>query len=134
MSTPQNPTAILLLEDEPDIQAILYRLITSALYDAVGHNAPPVVTAFSAPQAHKLAEQRRLLLALIDHNLPGGESGLVFARWLRQQQPETRIVMTTAYDTPALRASAQAVVDDYLPKPFDLDRIDQLVRLILRTP
>lgn len=121
----RNP-AILLVEDEPDILIILHRLMRDLTggYD--------IITVNGGAEALVQLAQRPVPLVITDYNMPG-MNGLQLAAEIKKSSPDTRVVMITAYATPELEKRAREQrVDYYLPKPFPLDRLEQIVHDVLR--
>lgn len=121
----RNP-AILLVEDEPDILIILHRLMRDLTggYD--------IITVNGGAEALVQMAQRPVPLVITDYNMPG-MNGLQLAAEIKKTSPDTRVVMITAYATPELEKRAREQrVDYYLPKPFPLDRLEQIVHDVLR--
>ncbi|MFN3373933.1 MULTISPECIES: response regulator [Chloroflexus] len=121
----RNP-AIILVEDEPDILIILHRLMRDLTggYD--------IITVNSGADALAQIALRRVPLVITDYNMPG-MNGLQLAAAIKETSPDTSVVMITAYATPELEKRAREQrIDYYLPKPFPLDRLEQIVRDVLR--
>ena len=117
--------AIILVEDEPDILIILHRLMRDLTggYD--------ILTVNGGAEALAQLELRPVPLVITDYNMPG-MNGLQLAAAIKETSPETRVVMITAYATPELeRKAREQRVDYYLPKPFPLDRLEQIVKDVL---
>ena len=71
---------------------------------------------------------RPVPLVITDYNMPG-MNGLQLTDAIKETSPDTRVVLITAYATPELEKRAREHrVDHYLPKPFPLDRLEQIVR------
>lgn len=124
-SAPRNP-AIVLVEDEPDILSILHRLMRDLTggYD--------IVMVSSGIDALAQIALRRVPLVITDYNMPG-MNGLQLTAAIKEVSPDTRVVLITAYATPELEKRAREQrVDHWLPKPFPLDRLEQIVRETLR--
>lgn len=120
----RNP-AIVLVEDEPDILVILHRLMRDLTggYD--------IVTVTSGAEALAQIALRPVPLVITDYNMPG-MNGLQLTSAIKETSPDTRVVLITAYATPELERKARDIrVDYYLPKPFPLDRLEQIVRDVL---
>ncbi|HEU5014848.1 MAG TPA: response regulator [Roseiflexaceae bacterium] len=120
----RNP-AIILVEDEPDILIILHRLMRDLTggYD--------IVTVNSGAEALAQIALRPVPLVITDYNMPG-MNGLQLTASVKESSPDTRVVLITAYATPELEKRAREQrVDYYLPKPFPLDRLEQIVRDVL---
>jgi len=123
----RNP-AIILVEDEPDILIILYRLMRDLTggYD--------IITVHSGADALAQIALRRVPLVITDYNMPG-MNGLQLAAAIKETSPDTCVVMITAYATPELEKRAREQrIDYYLAKPFPLDRLEHIVREVLRAP
>lgn len=121
----RNP-AIVLVEDEPDILIILHRLMRDLTggYD--------IVTVNGGAEALAQIALRPVPLVITDYNMPG-MNGLQLTSAIKETSPETRVVLITAYATPELEKRARDQrVDYYLPKPFPLDRLEQIVRDVLK--
>ncbi|ACL25923.1 MULTISPECIES: response regulator [Chloroflexus] len=121
----RNP-AIILVEDEPDILIILHRLMRDLTggYD--------IITVNSGADALAQIALRRVPLVITDYNMPG-MNGLQLAAAVKETSPDTSVVMITAYATPELEKRAREQrVDYYLPKPFSLDRLEQIIRDVLQ--
>ncbi len=125
LDTSSRHPAIVLVEDEPDILIILHRLMRDLTggYD--------IITVSGGAEALLQLSLRPVPLVITDYSMPGMD-GLELAAAVKTASPTTRVVMMTAYATPELeyQASRQSV-DYYLPKPFPLDHLDQIVRDVL---
>lgn len=122
----RNP-AIILVEDEPDILIILHRLMRDLTggYD--------IITVNSGADALAQIALRKVPLVITDYNMPG-MNGLQLAAAIKETSPDTYVVMITAYATPELeRRAREQRIDYYLSKPFPLDRLEQIVRDVLRS-
>jgi DNA-binding NtrC family response regulator len=67
-------------------------------------------------------------LVVSDIRMPGRD-GFDLLMWLRENRPQVKVLMITAYGSPSVRALAKqrgAVM--YLEKPLDLEQLMQLVR------
>jgi len=118
--------AIILVEDEPDILIILHRLMRdlTAPYD--------IVTVNGGAEALAHIALRPVALVITDYNMPR-MNGIQLTAAIKEVAPQICVVMITAYATPDLEKRArESQVDFYLPKPFPLDRLEQIVRAVLR--
>lgn len=73
-------------------------------------------------------------IIFLDNHLPDG-MGIDFIPYIKRNFPSSKLVMITAYDTPADKNRAiQLGVDRFIGKPFTRDMInqtvDQLVELV----
>ena len=114
---------ILVVEDDPDINRLLCRIVTDAGYDCR--------PAFSGSEAALLAEQYTYDLVLLDLMLPG-LTGEEFIARLRQGKTMPIIVLSAKAGTEARVNVLKLGADDFIPKPFDnaevLARIEAQLR------
>lgn len=94
-----------------------------------------VVTASNGEDAITVATQMLPNLILMDINLPTLD-GLGATRRIRENNSlrEVPVIAITAFSTEGFqRAAYDAGVSGYLTKPFDLDRMHQLIARLLST-
>jgi two-component system phosphate regulon response regulator PhoB len=117
---------ILVVEDEPAILELLQVNLEDDGYEVRG--------ATDAEAARRLLQEALPDLVLLDWMLPG-QSGLALAKALRAD-PRTRelpIIMVTARADEADRiAGLEALVDDYVTKPFSLRELKARIKSVLR--
>jgi DNA-binding NtrC family response regulator len=121
-----SPAAVqlLIVEDEP--------LIRSTLAEFLGQEGFAVDTAEDGPQALRLADQKAYDLVLCDIQLPTMDGVEVLER-LQQRNPETFVVLVTAYGTVETAVEAfKRGAQDYLLKPLRFDEVALKVRNLLR--
>jgi DNA-binding response OmpR family regulator len=120
-----NPKAtILIVDDEPDVRAVLEEYFVAHGYAAV--------CAESASAARLLVAKHPIDLALVDIHMPG-EDGLSLARHLRERYAKLAIVMLTSAGTVVDRiVGLEMGADDYIPKPFDPRELVARVKSVLR--
>jgi DNA-binding NtrC family response regulator len=117
---PQQPSLdVLLVEDDPDICSTLEEVLRGQ-----GHR---VTVAKDGAQAMRSLDARRFDLAICDVRLPKVD-GLHIFRRIRQDQPESQVILMSAYGTisEAVNAMSEKAAH-YLSKPFDLDVLVELV-------
>lgn len=120
-----NRPAIILAEDEPDILAILHRLVRNL----VPHYE--VITVGDGNAALEQLKQRPVPLVIADYNMPG-MTGLQLTTLIKDTSPTTKVMLVTAYHTPDLQQRARAQgVDHYLAKPFSIDELEQILLRVL---
>jgi putative two-component system response regulator len=106
---------ILVIEDDPQEQAVLIRLLARAGYRCSA--------AADAAEARRLIGREEFDLLLADVKLPG-ESGLQFVQHVIAEHPATAAVMVTAADDPALAGQAiEMGTYGYIIKPFSANEI-----------
>jgi DNA-binding NtrC family response regulator len=86
-----------------------------------------VRTVESAEEALKLLAVQDFFMVITDARL-GGMTGYELIKQVKARRPELPVLMITAYDTSQLAVEAmKSGAIDYLPKPFDPDRLRQAI-------
>jgi len=120
---PQN-TVIAVVEDDPEIRALIAGLLTREGFEVVGCASGEILDRTLA--------RRRVDLVVLDLMLPG-EDGLSICRRLRGGAIETPVIMVTAKGDEIDRViGLELGADDYLAKPFNPRELVARVRAILR--
>jgi two-component system nitrogen regulation response regulator GlnG len=115
---------LLLIDDEADVQYSFRRIFSSA---EIG-----LTCAGSGEEGLKLIHQLKPDLVLMDVRL-GGMSGLETLRQIRQTDAKLPVIIMTAYGTTQTAIEAMKLgAYDYLLKPFDVPRLQQLVFAALK--
>ncbi len=111
------PADILIVDDERDIRTQLAGILSDEGYStrAVG----------TAQEALAEAVRKRPNLMILDVWLEGSKmDGLGILQQIKQQQPETPVVMISGHGTIQMAVEATRLgADDFIEKPFDLDRL-----------
>jgi DNA-binding NtrC family response regulator len=115
---------VLIVDDEPSICWGFRELLADE-----GHE---VSVASSAEEALEIAERAPLDAVVLDVRLPGRD-GLSTIQDLRTRIGAAPIIVITAFGNLdiAVRALDEGAFD-YLPKPFDLDQVSEVLRRALR--
>jgi DNA-binding NarL/FixJ family response regulator len=121
MADSEQPIAVLVADDDPDIRQLLIQYLSREPFEVAG-------SARDANEAIELARARRPDAALVDVNMPGGGARAVVDA-LRKDSPETAIVILSALEEDTLvrdllRAGAMA----YLVKGARREEILETVR------
>ena len=107
------PFPILIVDDEPNIRTGLARALECESY--------AISTAKDADEASDCSERSGHLLVLTDLKMPGATSGIDLIRAIKDERPETLIIVITAHGTVETAVEAMRLgADDYLSKPIDL--------------
>ena len=115
----------LVVEDFEDSRFMMRRLLEMAGYN--------VLEASDGEQAVQIAVEARPVLILMDLSLPKLD-GLAATRQIRQKKglKAVPIVAVSAHDSPQSRTEAlEAGCDEYVTKPIDFDRMDDLIKTLL---
>jgi len=119
------PSRVLIVEDDYHISRIIELRMTQL--DVPYTHA----TALSAEEALDLWHQQGYDLLVTDHNLRG-MSGLKLINALRAEGVQAPAILVSAYDTPQLQREAKAAgVAAYVPKPFIIDELLDVIRQFL---
>jgi two-component system LytT family response regulator len=122
---PSHPRTVLIVDDEaPAIANLAWLLARHPQWQLLG-------TCRSSEQARAMLRTSPVDLILLDIQMPG-QSGLEFARELSQGPAAPLIVFITAYDEHAISAFDVFALD-YVLKPFDDERFDQMLERAERT-
>jgi DNA-binding NtrC family response regulator len=111
---------VLIVDDEP----IVRESIGDWLKDAGYH----VYTAESGEEALSLVEKQDFSVIIIDVRLPG-KTGIKVLTEIKQQKPQIKSIVITAYPSAELAAEARKLgAIDYLIKPVNPDDLERLIR------
>lgn len=118
------PARLLIIEDEP--------LIRSSLAEYLEQEGFTVQTAAHGAAGLQLAEATPFDLVLTDIQMPGMDGVEVLER-LQQRNPETFVILVTAYGTVETAVEAfKRGAQDYLLKPLRFDEVVAKVRQLLQ--
>jgi two-component system phosphate regulon response regulator OmpR len=119
-STPR----ILVVDDEPDLRALLQRYLTEQGFEV---RATP-----DASQVDRLLQREPFDVLILDIMMRG-EDGLSLCQRLRAQRETIPIIMLTARGDPLDRIlGRESGADDYLPKPFNPRELLACINALLR--
>jgi two-component system response regulator MprA len=121
---PSDTSAVLIVEDDPDVRDALTRALRFEGYD--------VTTATDGGRALAQVEESEPDLILLDVMMPFVD-GLETCRRLRARGYDTPILILTALGEVGDRVDGlDAGADDYMAKPFSLDELLARLRALLR--
>lgn len=124
-SVAQRHFHILVVDDEPDMRALIVRALEEDQYT--------VSTAKSGPEALRMIDARMPDLVVLDYKMTGMD-GLAVVKTLRAR-PETRalpvLMLTGMTDESSTHAGFEAGVTDYVTKPFSIPQLTARVRACL---
>jgi len=119
-----NRTAILVVDDEPQIRKLLRTGLSSYGYD--------LELAASADEALATVARQPTDIIILDINLAAGADGLEVCRQLREWSMTPVIMLTINDDKRTRLAALNAGADDYITKPFDMEELEARIRAVLR--
>lgn len=112
---------ILIVDDELNIRAGLAKALTNEAYS--------ISTAENAAEAWDLFQRQPQQLVITDLKMPGPESGLDLVRQIKEEWPETLVLLVTAHGTIETAVEAMRLgAHDYIAKPVDLEMLRHQVR------
>ncbi len=84
--------------------------------------------AYSYEEAVEFLSKHPVDLVITDIKLPG-KDGFDLLMWLRENQPDTKVIMITAYGSPSVKEKARASgALLYIEKPVDLNQLLRIVK------
>jgi DNA-binding NtrC family response regulator len=115
---------ILVVDDDVELLKALRKVLSKDEYD--------VATASSAVEAMaQMGGDSRFDLVITDLSMPG-ESGISLLKKIRQQSPQTRVVMLTAFGDWSNYGEAMALgASEFLSKPINTEELLQCVHRTL---
>ncbi|GIW92169.1 MAG: two-component system response regulator [Pirellulaceae bacterium] len=115
---------VLVVDDDPDIAEAVRIALTNRGYE--------VLVARDGNQGLALAERENPDLIILDMMMPKRSGFLVLERLRRSPAFPVRVIMITANEGARHKAYAETLgVDDYIRKPFAMDRlVDSVDRLL----
>lgn len=128
MATNQRPAIVIL--DEPELAMSMRHMLTNLM----GAEYEIVATADHAEVVH-LAQHRTVPVIVAEYRIRGGAPvGPALIRSLRHASPATAVIVTTASEAPEVeRAVWDAGAAYYLPKPYSLDLLEDVIRELAAT-
>jgi len=110
----QKPS-VLVVDDEPGLREMLVFGLTDRGYD--------VVAAGDGDEAIAAVGKRKFDLVVSDIMMPG-KSGVEVLKCIKEVHPTTEVIMATGYATleTAIESMKRGAYD-YIPKPYELDRL-----------
>ncbi len=109
------------LEDNPNVQQTLSKMLQSLGYSVTCSDTVDAALTLSRTQP-----KPRLVLA--DVILPGGKSGVDFARTMRRLEPDVRVILMSGYPNTHLAKDAVGdLASAFLTKPIDKAILSQAI-------
>jgi two-component system response regulator AtoC len=118
----ESTPVLLVVDDEPGILGLIARFARKIGFE--------VATAGSGHEALQKLEAEKVAVALVDLRMPDVD-GLEVLRRIRAADPDCQVILMTGHasiDT-AIEAIKHGAMD-YLSKPFDFDRLEELLRRV----
>ena len=123
-SSPKESKRILLVDDDAEI--------IESLRLALESNGFQVLVARDGNQGLALTEREDPDLVILDMMMPKRSGFLVLEKLRRTRETSPRVIMITANEGSRHKAYAEMLgVDDYIRKPFPMDRLISSVKRLL---
>jgi len=123
VSSPDEPRAILVVDDEERLRKALVR--------SLGQENCRALAAASGEEAVRTLEKRKIDLVITDLVMPGMD-GMTLVRKIKSADPSIEAIIITAYGSAESEQAAKALgVSCYLAKPFDLPHLKSKVNELL---
>src|SRR5438874_1601178 len=111
---------ILILDDDPATCSVIQAALSNRDFQIDAVSDPMLVES-------TLGRRNHYHLIILDYVIPGLEPDQVFA-WIRDNQPDANIVVVTGYPSVDSALNClRARTYDYLTKPFQVDRLREIV-------
>lgn len=112
---------VLVVDDEPEVRQVLLEFLSSRGYD--------VTAASGGAEAVAIVETTKPDLVLLDVAMPDMD-GVETLKRIVAIEPALAVIMVTANADIGITSKLLALgAVDYVPKPFDLDYLDQAVSI-----
>src|SRR5437868_3487413 len=112
---------VLIVDDEPEVRQVLHEFLASRGYD--------VDLAAGGSEALEMLGNTKPDLVLLDVMMPEMD-GVETLRRIVKRDPSLPVIMVTANTDIGVTSKLLALgAVDYVPKPFDLDYLDQAVSI-----
>jgi DNA-binding NtrC family response regulator len=111
--------------------------ICFSMSEYFGMHGYHVDTARELEEAEKLIETNKYVVAILDLRLGVAHNadGLEITKLLHERQPETRIVVLTAYGSAEMEDDARRCgADAFLRKPKPLSQVAQVIQGLIESP
>lgn len=112
---------ILIIDDEPRIRDIYSRLLAEKGFK--------VLDAFNVRTAHKILNEEKISLVLLDINMPVVDGTSVYTL-LKTQYPDIRIIVTSVYSLDEQKKQIEEA-DDYFDKSDSISNLLQKIDRVL---
>jgi two-component system response regulator FlrC len=117
---PKSKAPILIVEDEESMREALRDWLTEGGYE--------VETAKDGEEGLRIISDHDVALVLLDLRLPG-KDGISVLKEAKALRPKLKVIIITAYPSPQTKAAAlEEGVVDYVPKPFDMNDLEKIIR------
>ncbi|MBD3288635.1 response regulator [candidate division KSB1 bacterium] len=112
---------ILIVDDEEDLTWSISRSLMRE------NELLEIICVNTGDEAFKVLEKNSIDLVISDLRMPG-KSGLEILDQIQKKHPQTKMIIMTAYGTPALEKQIRETKNAfYLEKPFDIHVLKKMI-------
>ena len=115
---------VLVVDDDVSIINLLTDLIPKVLKHEI-------YLTLTGEEALKILKENSPDVVLLDMQLPGID-GIQVLKIIRQEYPDTKVLVITSYDKEVKKAVTELGVDGFFPKPIVLDEITNRIEEVLK--
>jgi CheY-like chemotaxis protein len=120
------PSTVLVVEDEV--------LVRMPIAEHLRESGFRVIEASNATEAQDIFRAREPIeVVFSDITMPGPMNGADLARWVRQNFPDVKIILTSGARLTLVSPEPDPVEDLFLPKPYQYGAIIEHIRRLLRS-
>ncbi|UCC95691.1 MAG: response regulator, partial [Candidatus Omnitrophota bacterium] len=117
---------ILVVDDEPEMVAILKHFLQLKGYEAIG--------ALSGEEALRILEREGVDLVLLDIMMPGIK-GTEIAKTIREKYPASKIIVVSGYSNEIEKLSKDSPLEGAFVKPINVGELyDKLIETCKKEP
>ena len=113
---------ILVVDDEPDLCWILEQTLKTK-----GHE---ITKAERGKAARQIIKDVSFDLAFVDIRLPD-DDGFAIAKFLKKTDPNIKVIIISGYYYPEDEILQEKNVDGFISKPFDLNKINEMIQKVI---
>ncbi|HKU96143.1 MAG TPA: response regulator [Vineibacter sp.] len=121
---PQRPPTLLVVEDE-----VLVRMPVADYLRDCGYRVLEASTAAEAQAVFNAKEPIEIVIS--DVNMPGDMNGFALAKWIREEHPGVKVILTSGINNMAKNAEDVCSDGPFLEKPYTYDNLAAHIRRLL---
>ena len=127
MPFPEGSGKILLIEDEPSLNRLLFQVLSYYGYEVLSAPNSSEATAIWAK------EKDSIKLVFSDMVIPGSDSGFDLCEQFKKDSPNLKFLLSSGYSKGLdKRLKESHLYDGFLPKPFDPRELLELINRVLK--
>ena len=119
---PVESKRVLVVDDEQEVTFALHAYFLGKGYE--------MLTALDGMQAMRMLRQHPIDLVLLDMKMPG-VNGIEVLKFIHSNNPETKVIVVTAYDDQFQEMVESLGVDGFLMKPFGIEALTLTIEGVL---